>query len=282
MDRNHDGVVTIDEFLDCCRCDQAITNSMLVFDSTIWPSGNKLDDNRRNFTSSFSSQKAQGEPRVPLNEHRRQQCGATSSDSEKLGVHSATKHYVNGSSKSKMCENLSTSFGVNSNPNGSTTQQQQQFSHLHHPTFDVIGNKTKNNVGHNSSQMKRIQLSSAAKRCKSTNRSNDINNNNSEVINLDDICKADDVADGVKASVADDNCVTVINTPNQHLNIDIEANTNQSISTQSMESPTLVKVKTWYTESTVVLPLSQDEIFWYWTFYFFPFWRHQKLLLDSF
>ncbi|XP_070493079.1 Kv channel-interacting protein 4-like [Chironomus tepperi] len=35
MDRNHDGVVTIDEFLDCCRCDKAIMNSMLVFDSTI-------------------------------------------------------------------------------------------------------------------------------------------------------------------------------------------------------------------------------------------------------
>lgn len=35
MDRNNDGVVTIDEFLDCCRCDQAITNSMLVFDSSI-------------------------------------------------------------------------------------------------------------------------------------------------------------------------------------------------------------------------------------------------------
>jgi hypothetical protein len=34
MDRNHDGVVTIDEFLDCCRYDQAITNSMLVFDSS--------------------------------------------------------------------------------------------------------------------------------------------------------------------------------------------------------------------------------------------------------
>lgn len=35
MDRNHDGVVTIDEFLDCCRYDQAIKNSMLVFDSSI-------------------------------------------------------------------------------------------------------------------------------------------------------------------------------------------------------------------------------------------------------
>ena len=35
MDCNHDGVVTIDEFLNCCKTDQAITNSMLVFDSTI-------------------------------------------------------------------------------------------------------------------------------------------------------------------------------------------------------------------------------------------------------
>lgn len=35
MDRNKDGVVTIDEFLECCRRDHAISNSMLVFDSTI-------------------------------------------------------------------------------------------------------------------------------------------------------------------------------------------------------------------------------------------------------
>ncbi|XP_061506179.1 Kv channel-interacting protein 4-like [Anopheles gambiae] len=35
MDTNQDGVITIEEFLDCCRKDQLISSSMGVFDSTI-------------------------------------------------------------------------------------------------------------------------------------------------------------------------------------------------------------------------------------------------------
>ncbi|XP_022189171.1 Kv channel-interacting protein 1 isoform X2 [Nilaparvata lugens] len=35
MDRNNDGVVTLDEFLECCLNDEDITNSMAVFDSSI-------------------------------------------------------------------------------------------------------------------------------------------------------------------------------------------------------------------------------------------------------
>ncbi|XP_058129898.1 Kv channel-interacting protein 4-like [Anopheles ziemanni] len=35
MDTNGDGVITIEEFLDCCRKDQLISSSMGVFDSTI-------------------------------------------------------------------------------------------------------------------------------------------------------------------------------------------------------------------------------------------------------
>ncbi|XP_035899375.1 Kv channel-interacting protein 4-like isoform X1 [Anopheles stephensi] len=35
MDTNRDGVITIEEFLDCCRKDQLISSSMGVFDSTI-------------------------------------------------------------------------------------------------------------------------------------------------------------------------------------------------------------------------------------------------------
>lgn len=34
MDMNGDGVVTLDEFLDCCRNDDAISRSMAVFDSS--------------------------------------------------------------------------------------------------------------------------------------------------------------------------------------------------------------------------------------------------------
>ncbi|XP_029718711.1 Kv channel-interacting protein 4 isoform X3 [Aedes albopictus] len=35
MDSNRDGVITIEEFLDCCRKDKIISDSMSVFDSTI-------------------------------------------------------------------------------------------------------------------------------------------------------------------------------------------------------------------------------------------------------
>ncbi|XP_028136158.1 Kv channel-interacting protein 1-like isoform X1 [Diabrotica virgifera virgifera] len=35
MDTNRDGVVTLDEFLECCRKDESISSSMAVFDSSI-------------------------------------------------------------------------------------------------------------------------------------------------------------------------------------------------------------------------------------------------------
>lgn len=37
MDQNQDGVVTLDEFIECCRNDDAISRSINVFDSTFWP-----------------------------------------------------------------------------------------------------------------------------------------------------------------------------------------------------------------------------------------------------
>jgi hypothetical protein len=33
MDQNKDGVVTLEEFLDCCMSDEDISQSMTVFDS---------------------------------------------------------------------------------------------------------------------------------------------------------------------------------------------------------------------------------------------------------
>jgi hypothetical protein len=158
---------------------------------------------------------------------------------------------------------LSPSFGENFNRNGPTTKQQsqQQQQQIHHHPLTVFGNKTKNNVGHKASQTKRIQLSTAAKRCKSINRSNAVDNNNSKAINLDDICKAEDVEDGEKeVDDEDDNCATIMNTPNQRHNVDVDTVANNSISTQSTGSPTLVKVKTWYTESTVSLPTSSQGV----------------------
>lgn len=43
MDLNRDGVVTLDEFLDCCRNDDAISRSMAVFDSSFWHDASVAD-----------------------------------------------------------------------------------------------------------------------------------------------------------------------------------------------------------------------------------------------
>lgn len=245
MDRNHDGVVTIDEFLDCCRCDQAITNSMLVFDSTIWRSCDDFDGNRRSITSSHSSKKT-------TNQQRRE----NSKNPVKFAARSEAKQCDNGSTKSKQNESQC------HKEIPSTNGIQGPLHHLHHQHLAVFGNKSKNNVGHKTSQTKRIQLSTAAKRCKSMNRTNaaenNNNNNNSKAINLDGICEAGDGADEERENDDSDNFET--------RNIDIETGANNGISTHLAESPTLVKVKAWYTAPTVALPLSQDVIFWYWTF----------------
>lgn len=236
MDRNHDGVVTIDEFIDCCRCDQAITNSMLVFDSTIWPSNHEL-----------------GRISAPSKDREQQRQNRVA----ETNITASTILCGKGSTKSSLQDSqndkdLSPSFDMNSKRYAPT--QQQQYQHLHHP-LNVFGNKSKNNVGHKASQTKRIQLSTAAKRCKSMKRSNAVDNKNSKTINLDD--KA-------VRTKEDDNCVMVINTPNQRQNIDPEAIANCRITTKSLESPTLVTVKTWYTESSV--QLSEGPMFWFLNF----------------
>lgn len=224
-----------------------------------------MDSNRRKFASSLSSQKARDELQKTKHNRRPQkqkERDPISSHSAKLNVHSALKHNGNESTKSKLYDNqshknLSSSFGEKSNWNGPTTQQQQQQPNHHSHPLTVFGNKTKNNVGHKASQTKRIQLSTAAKRCKSINRSNAVDNNNSKAINLDDICKAEEEEEE-EVDDDDDNCVVVAGVTNKRHNIDID--TNISISTQSTESPTLVKVKEWYTESTVSLPSSTQGV----------------------
>lgn len=211
----------------------------------------------------MTSHKAHEEQRVPQSEPHRQPCGQISGNSFKFNAQSTARNFGNGSTKSKLSDNqshknLSPSFGANPRRNGSTQQQYQHLHHPHHPVA-VFGNKTKNNIGHKASQTKRIQLSTAAKRCKSNSRSNTVDNNNSKAVNPDDICKA---AGASERTRNDDDSVTIANTPNHRHNLDIETIATTSLSTQSTESPTLVKVKTWYTaESTVALPPSQDEIF---------------------
>jgi hypothetical protein len=89
----------------------------------------------------------------------------------------------------------------------------------------------RNNFGHKVSQTKRIQLSTAAKRCKSAERASATDNNHPHRAISEDGEAAEEEAELEEA------------------NSGCNASSNQST-----DSPTLVKVKTWYTESSIVLP----------------------------
>ena len=111
----------------------------------------------------------------------------------------------------------------------------------HNNNGNILNHKT-NNIRNNDCQAKRIQLSSAAKRCKNINRSI-VDNNNPNPIN--DICSYD----------VEINIPTVSNyqlenlsyTYNSSANDGNRSNTPPPLSTP--DSPTLVKVKTWYTQA---------------------------------
>ncbi len=190
MDRNHDGVVTIDEFLECCRCDQAIKNSMLVFDSSFWPCENGVNGN-----SHFQS-----------------------SSHDQLTSHSIPNAKI-------LYEDV--------NRNSNSHQVHQQHKHNTTSTATFVGNKMRNNVGHKASQMRRIQLSTASKRCKSMD--NNTRHDKSATSTTND------------SSDVDKSC---------QINVGEEMTSANNSTAQSLESPTLVRVKTWYTESAYgVLPL---------------------------
>lgn len=162
-------------------------------------------------------------------------------------------HHLNNGEGSRSHKNSSSSFGKSS----TASHRQQQHFHTaatHQTTVIASNSKMKNNIGHKVSQTKRIQLSTAAKRCKSMEKSNagDNNDNNSKVINhVDDICKADD--DYVDNTNEDENHSSpVVNARSRPIKDDLSA--NNSTQTQSTESPTLVRVKMWQTESCVLLP----------------------------
>lgn len=187
MDLNNDGVVTIDEFLNCCRCDQAIKNSMLVFDSSFWPCEIGLNGN------------SHLQPHDQLTSH---------------SIPNAKKIYDD--------------VKTNSHHNTSTS------------SVTFAGNKMRNNVGHKASQMRRIQLSTASKRCKSTeNTPKAINNTHQE-----------------KAATTDHNDAD----KSCHISVGDDMTSANNSTSQSTASPTLVKVKTWYTQSShgVPLPTAQN------------------------
>lgn len=44
MDMNQDGVVTLDEFVECCRNDETVSRNLAVFDSSFWHDAQVSDD----------------------------------------------------------------------------------------------------------------------------------------------------------------------------------------------------------------------------------------------
>lgn len=131
-----------------------------------------------------------------------------------------------------------------------TDNANNKNAHAHAKTTSTtssnfVGNKIRNNVGHKASQMRRIQLSTAAKRCKS------MDNNPSKAINSHmDPHKAatttadDDVEESRQANAVDDS---------------MSAN---SCASQVIAPRKLVTVKTWYTQSShdVQLPATSSTM----------------------
>lgn len=158
---------------------------------------------------------------------------------------SHANNQLNGSGSSKMkvshdIRNTNKNHSSSSYCRNSTNSHRPHL-HYHRTTTNVFGvNKMRNNIGHKVSQTKRIQLSTAAKRCKSIdNKSNVVDNNNSNEADDSDNCKT-----------------TFINALGNRQIIADNSSANNS-STRSTESPTLVRVKTWYTEQNVNVVLSQ-------------------------
>lgn len=272
MDRNHDGVVTIDEFLDCCRYDKAISNSMLVFDSTIWPydsghfDGNShalnsntlmpLENRHDDRVAAIDNQNHSNYPSHHV--HHKQQQQHTSNGGGSIKSSSKISH----SHKSSFSKN----FTHNSSSNNSRTNATTTTMHYH--TTTVLGNKMRNNSGHKVSQTKRIQLSTAAKRCKSMDRANAVDNNPKAINRDDDICVATDTDDVAVVVVAGDCART--------RQIIDDASVNNS-SNQSTQSPTLVRVKTWYTEASIIVLPTHSA--WYFDVELWPLYHHLSIII---
>jgi hypothetical protein len=129
-------------------------------------------------------------------------------------------------------------YAKNSSTTDNAANKNSHFAHHHaNTTTTTSGNKMRNNVGHKASQMRRIQLSTAAKRCKS------IENHHYH--------KTATAA----MTTTDEDEIEEENPQVNAVNEDISSANNSHTTNQSAtESPTLVRVKTWYTESHVQLP----------------------------
>lgn len=133
-------------------------------------------------------------------------------------------------------KNKSPSIDKSFKENGPSTSSKQ------HNNGNILNHKTNNIRNDNDCQAKRIQLSSAAKRCKNLNRS--IVDNNPIPIN--DICSYD----------VEINIPTVSNYQLENLSFTYNSSTNDGNRSNTPpplpstpDSPTLVKVKTWYTQA---------------------------------
>lgn len=244
---------------------------MLVFDSTIWPSGgNELEGTIKN-TSSLSQK-----PQKQQNQQHQQQQQRTTSqavlkeqqrrrrqqkqheqprqhhsqlnDNHINNNHDKTNNHIDNDTK-RGRKNKSPSIDKSFKQNGPSTSSSY---HNNHNNGNILNHKT-NNIRNNDCQAKRIQLSSAAKRCKNINRSI-VDNNNPNPIN--DICSYD----------VEINIPTVSNYQLENLSYTFNSSANDGNTSNTPpppstpDSPTLVKVKTWYTQAVA----KQGVIFWYW------------------
>lgn len=161
MDRNRDGVVTIDEFLECCRCDPAITNSMLVFDSTIWPPNEVPDTSDEPYPSPPESP-------LPIGSHARSQSeksNATNTTNSNTNFYTITKNsyknlsssfdksfgknYFNSTNKKKSVQ-ISASSSMKLRANGHDQRSKSLcFSHHEFYEMNALGaSLPHNNDGH--------------------------------------------------------------------------------------------------------------------------------------
>lgn len=62
MDLNQDGVVTLDEFLECCRNDETISRSMAMFDTNFWQDAQVTDDPQKQATNNNNATINNGGP----------------------------------------------------------------------------------------------------------------------------------------------------------------------------------------------------------------------------
>lgn len=79
MDLNQDGVVSLDEFIECCRNDETISRSMSMFDQSFWQDAKVPDDSSEELLINSNEKKANGNSSAPMTNQRQNTRHPTSS-----------------------------------------------------------------------------------------------------------------------------------------------------------------------------------------------------------